>query len=404
MAGPHGMSVERIAALVGVPAECVTGITLARCLGYCSENPKHEKLLSLSRNEALGKDTSQAPYLQAEEVAGMSALSFVVPPEGPHPESTVSSGPNGVLVMVVTIEGALLQLAPISFSPAEPTAGMPVEFAQPRAVGGLQGASPVTLRWTFGDGTTSTEAAPKHVYIPVAQNGTTRYEVSVEVVVRNFKGEEIAAGAQVVTVPVKSMEAAKPPAREPTAPTGITPIPAPPTPTPPAPAGIDTSEAERQAAPTRGAATPTKVPQTSTKKKTNGTTSAKAGIPAKVRAALLKHAKCFADRYRERHPYDIQAVLTTDAKAQKLDEARNGSLKTTHEKVYVVAMRGTFRVKCKGGPCPAWVAPRGRRSFAVLVAWVSASTMKPLGSDVFISYPSLASAGTPIRLEQPHRT
>ena len=67
-------------------------------------------------------------------------------------------------------------------------------------------------------------------------------------------------------------------------------------------------------------------------------------------------------------------------------------------------MRGTFRVKCKGGPCPAWVAPRGRSSFAVLVAWVSASTMKPSGSDVFISYPSLASAGTPIRLEQSHRT
>ena len=233
---PHGMSVEQIAALVGVPAEFVTGITLGRCLGYCSDNPKHEKLLSLSRNEALGKNTSQAPYLQAEEVAGMSALSFVMPPEGPHPESTVSSGPNGVLVMVLTIEGALLQLAPISFSPAEPTAGMPVEFAQPRAVGGLQGALPVTLRWTFGDGTTSTEAAPKHVYIPVAQNGTTRYAVSVEVVVRNSKGEEIAAGTQVVTVTVKSMEAAKPTEREPTGPTGITPIPAPPpTPTRPAP-------------------------------------------------------------------------------------------------------------------------------------------------------------------------
>ena len=135
----------------------------------------------------------------------------------------------------------------------------------------------------------------------------------------------------------------------------------------------------------------------------SGKTSTRGGIPAKVRAALLKDAKSMAASAgrRRAHPYDIQAVLTTEAKARTLDEGRNETLLTVGSgSVYVVAMRGTFRVICEGGPCPANLAPGNRRTYPVLMFWVPVSTMEVAGpdSDVFTGYPNLASAGVPVRL------
>ena len=103
---------------------------------------------------------------------------------------------RGTLKLVLKIEGALLELAPLSVSPAEPTAEIPVELDEPHVAGGLLPAAPRTYRWMVGDGTTSTEPSPKHTYPASAKSVTASYEVSAGVIVSNFAHDVIAAGTR----------------------------------------------------------------------------------------------------------------------------------------------------------------------------------------------------------------
>ena len=218
-----GMSVEQIGALSGIPREYVTGLDVKSGDG---------ERCHLSRSEALG-GAGTTPYLDAEGgEAAKSVISLVAPGGCDHAER-ISSGALGALVLVFQIQGDLIQLAPLNVSPPEPTAGTTVEFGEPHAAGGLLPGSPHRYRWMFGDGASSNEAAPQHAYPNNAKSPTTSYEASVELVEANFNGEEIAAGTQVVTVPVKNTAQAQPEAG-----TGATGPPAP-APGPPAagPAG-----------------------------------------------------------------------------------------------------------------------------------------------------------------------
>jgi hypothetical protein len=126
----------------------------------------------------------------------------------------------------------------------------------------------------------------------------------------------------------------------------------------------------------------------------------KSGISATVRAKLLKVALSEASRYSERHPSDIQAVLTTETEAQKLESAGRSytvvSPQPGNSPVYLIEMRGRFRVKCHDLPNKVPPCPAARD----LMLTVSVSTGKVLGSETGYGYiPSLDVAGnTPVYL------
>lgn len=130
------------------------------------------------------------------------------------------------------------------------------------------------------------------------------------------------------------------------------------------------------------------------------------GIPRKVRAVLLKDAQREAEiRFFEHRPndhlHDIQVVLTTEARARELDEGRNGNLRRTQDKLYLIAMRGTFEPFCLDGPCGPLTAPGERKTYPVFVLWIrpgSPPTTSPETGDVFTSYPNLAELGVPVCL------
>lgn len=80
--------------------------------------------------------------------------------------------------------------------------------------------------------------------------------------------------------------------------------------------------------------TPTEVKKDPSKKAKR---SPKGGIPAKVRAKLLKLALAEAARSGEHHPHEIQAVRTTEAEAHTLESAGRGVPKR------YIRRRGTLR-------------------------------------------------------------
>ena len=150
--------------------------------------------------------------------------------------------------------------------------------------------------------------------------------------------------------------------------------------------------------PTRVDKAPTKVKRTPPKKRKK---AAKGGIPAKVRAELLKAAKREAagHPYGGRHLSDIQAVRTTEAQAERLEEEvrqlPSPEPPLESRSVYVVAMKGSFLPRCKGGS--------GHHTCAgatVFVLFVSASTRHVIRGETGHAYPNLESAGAPVPLEQ----
>jgi PKD domain len=204
--GGHGqpeLSVERIAAMVGVPIE--------RLSGLAARNHAKEYLV-MSRPEIVGASAAETPFVEAERDHGKPTLSFVVPPGAAHPHR-IAAGVGHSLQIVMTMGGAELEITPIEFSPAEPNAGAAVEFVHP----GLEGAAATGLEysyhWDFGDGATSSEPAPKHAFPAAMENGTSNYEVTVEVVASKPDGVEIATAKKSATVPVLTTTA-KPPRQE----------------------------------------------------------------------------------------------------------------------------------------------------------------------------------------------
>jgi hypothetical protein len=123
-------------------------------------------------------------------------------------------------------------------------------------------------------------------------------------------------------------------------------------------------------------------------------------IAPSVRAKLLADAIATGQRNGDSHPYDIEAVSTTQVKALR---AGSGETEPTCESspacadspVYIVAMRGRFICGMCKIPLGASV-PRG----TVITLIFNALTMFSSTFSLNNTYPRLNAAGTPIRLDR----
>lgn len=134
-----------------------------------------------------------------------------------------------------------------------------------------------------------------------------------------------------------------------------------------------------------------------------------AGIPGSVKRVLLERAKSLAAEGGDSHPYDIQAVRTTEGKIRSLGSLGSSGQVSASERVYVVALRGHFRcgvpdsttrvaIPCMVAPGPAARHPQPSRTYSVGVLQIAAATMEELGRGNRNVYPNLRHFGVPVRL------
>lgn len=121
------------------------------------------------------------------------------------------------------------------------------------------------------------------------------------------------------------------------------------------------------------------------------------GLPAKVRAVLLKDARSVAASWKDGSPHDIQAVLTTERPARQLIEITTGSRQLTPRpaggtaRIYLIAMEGSFSEPVTG--------LRRACQLLFLVLRVSVSTEQTLPLPRWShTYPDLAKLGRPVLL------
>ena len=132
------------------------------------------------------------------------------------------------------------------------------------------------------------------------------------------------------------------------------------------------------------------------------------GIPMRVRAELFEVAKREARALHDRHPDDIQAVLTTEAAAVKDGAIVHESGERGEAYIYLVAIRGNFRKTCKKKAAVARYAFESLdsvraldgcgSSYPVVEFAVLASDDEVEGRNSVDSYPDLKSLGEPVRL------
>jgi hypothetical protein len=126
--------------------------------------------------------------------------------------------------------------------------------------------------------------------------------------------------------------------------------------------------------------------------------ASRAGIPPSVRTALLADATRVAALDDGPHPYDIQAVSTTFAKAQRVTCGSCTGLGKGGTHVYVVAMRGHFA--CNTCHHLFQNEPIGRGTVILLEYSSIAAPLQWTGFELRLAYPNLRLAGTPVRLDR----
>jgi hypothetical protein len=119
------------------------------------------------------------------------------------------------------------------------------------------------------------------------------------------------------------------------------------------------------------------------------------GIPSSVRAILRAGALRIAAIDGDRHPYDIEAVRTTIAKANRATDCHCKTfVPQPNTSIYLVAMRGHFS-------CNSCSSPPGAKIGPGTVITLESPVEKPAqfgGFGLGRRYPKLEIAGTPVRL------
>jgi hypothetical protein len=134
-----------------------------------------------------------------------------------------------------------------------------------------------------------------------------------------------------------------------------------------------------------------------------------AGIQGSVKRVLLERAKSLAAENGDSHPYDIQAVRTTEAKARRLRSLGSFDPQlSSNEPVYIVALRGYFRCgvpdSTTGVAFPCMVAPGSaardphEQTYSVGTIQIAAATMEELARGTGGIYPDLRRVGVPVQL------
>jgi hypothetical protein len=135
-----------------------------------------------------------------------------------------------------------------------------------------------------------------------------------------------------------------------------------------------------------------------------------AGIPGGVKRVLLERAKSLAAENGDSHPYDIQAVRTTEAKLRSLKSLGSDPQLPPNEPMYIVALRGHFRcgvvdpmtglaLPCmEAPPVPGHRHTPPPRTFSAGTIVIAATTMIGYSRGTDNIYPDLRRVGVPVRL------
>jgi hypothetical protein len=193
-----GMTVARLLALVGVAPKRLVSIAVTRR----AEELPH----TLLGEEAI----NGSPVLRDENE---EAISFIWPPKvaGEAPQVHELLGVQfKPLAVTLNVEGGLLEVSPIEFSPFEPDAGELVSFVEPRVQSLVRHGGAVTnlhYSWQFGDGESSAlKDPPPHRFEPPEGSHKGPFPYTVELVVTgtiSVEGrEESAAGSALKSVSV----------------------------------------------------------------------------------------------------------------------------------------------------------------------------------------------------------
>jgi len=195
-----GMTVARLAGVVGIAAEEITYVTVSLPRGEESRLPAGEAVdpVELPGGRVGGYYAAFQPY-------STSAIRFFSPPEKLGEElqhRSVTGAGDGPVFVTLEVEGGLLQVSPPAFSPSAPDAGTTVSFEPPQVKhSGEKGkVTNPKYSWTFGEGEPSELAKPTHRFEPKGPKGT--YTYSVQVVVTGSLGGNTVTGVGHVTVPV----------------------------------------------------------------------------------------------------------------------------------------------------------------------------------------------------------
>jgi hypothetical protein len=117
------------------------------------------------------------------------------------------------------------------------------------------------------------------------------------------------------------------------------------------------------------------------------------GMPPGVRAVVLQRIHNLERTWKDRHPYDIEAVLTTHRQADRIEDL-SGTLTQGlpgNAPVYLVAMRGHF--------CEEATNVTEAQCTAAATCQVSARATKLNGTaSLAEQYPDLRALGRPFRL------
>jgi hypothetical protein len=124
-------------------------------------------------------------------------------------------------------------------------------------------------------------------------------------------------------------------------------------------------------------------------------------IAPSMRAEFLAEALSTAQRNGDPHPYDIEVISTTRIRALRvgsggMEPMCESSPACANSPTYVIAMRGRFICGRCSGPANSPI-PRG----TVITLVYNPSTMFGETFSLGNTYPRLAAAGMPVRLDRP---
>lgn len=209
-----GISFARVAQLGGLDVDEIDGMTVEKSDGTYRATLIPGEIVGFSDGNPGDSDPVMA-LLMTDATSGGYA---VFPWQAGREQETFAFGPGKKAVVVsIQVRGRLLKTGPVEASPAEPQEGQAVSFSLPNVE--LEGHPDpqAEYEWNFGDGETSDEASPVHMF---GERGVYTVTVKVQDPAQDAHG---AARPAVVRVSEKKKGSPPPPPPPPTCEVGGSP-------------------------------------------------------------------------------------------------------------------------------------------------------------------------------------